>query len=920
MTNFRIVFSNPWLLLLLIPAVALALIPYFRVNKKYRRTRNRVISIVLHCLVMLLCVSLLAGISFRYSVVNAENEIILLVDASYSNAEQKEEKDAFIKDVVEQGGSNYGIGIVKFGYDQKYVAEISTDTTEVLQKYLDSEDPDTSATDIASALQFARGLFSYPDTSKIVLITDGIETDSKAKDVIRSIAADGVKVDTVYFPNQTKEEVQIIGVEFPKDNIVLNEPFELTLSFESNFDGKPQEAYISVSDNGDEKQRISCTLSENEQQVTFNHTFTEYGLHELRFELKSDKSDFGDSLTENNSYFAYYYLQDFNHILIIERNTGESSELQTLLTDQEYNVEVLSIEDDKDSIPRDAESLSQFEQVILVNIANSDINPLGFDLVLEEYVSELGGGLLTVGGENDTVGGSVVPHAYNRDDMAGSLYQQMLPVQVIDYTPPVAVMIIIDRSGSMGGGENSPLNMAKRGADACVMQLSTRDYCGIMTLEDSYTEEARITRVSERDTIREIIYNISEENGGGTVFSGAIERAGQALSSVDVKNRHIMLVTDGASSDPLSQYGEFIDLNAAKGITMSFIGIKPASDNAADMRAAAERGGGEYYEVTDPKQLGNMMFEDLKSNAIAEIEYDKEFQLKIGNVTPVVSGISESEIPVLSGYYGTVAKQGADVKVPLEGEYGVPIYAQWQYGNGKVGSFMSELNGVWSAIFINDDVGKQLIFNIVKGLFPMQDIVPKQIKATFDEDNYTTHMNVVTDLEQGGSVEVKITPLSQDAVNFYSERTIPIEMTDNYTRFVFEITCPGLYQVDIVRKDASGLVTAEFRTYKMFSYSAEYDYFPDETISASEFLASLAVSGEGAAIAPSNAFEIFLTFEKDLQREYDPRLLFLILAIVLFLLDIAVRKFKFKWIHEIVRDRRTKRSMAQDNYVANQKR
>ena len=59
MSNFRIEFSNPWLLLLLIPAVALALIPYFRIAKRYRRTRNRVISIVLHCLVMLLCISLL---------------------------------------------------------------------------------------------------------------------------------------------------------------------------------------------------------------------------------------------------------------------------------------------------------------------------------------------------------------------------------------------------------------------------------------------------------------------------------------------------------------------------------------------------------------------------------------------------------------------------------------------------------------------------------------------------------------------------------------------------------------------------------------------------------------------------------------------------------------------------------------------
>ena len=66
MTNFKIEFSNPWLLLLLIPAIALTLFPYFRLAKQYRRTRNRVISVVLHLVVMLLSITLISGISFSY--------------------------------------------------------------------------------------------------------------------------------------------------------------------------------------------------------------------------------------------------------------------------------------------------------------------------------------------------------------------------------------------------------------------------------------------------------------------------------------------------------------------------------------------------------------------------------------------------------------------------------------------------------------------------------------------------------------------------------------------------------------------------------------------------------------------------------------------------------------------------------------
>lgn len=74
--------------------------------------------------------------------------------------------------------------------------------------------------------------------------------------MIRSISADGIKVDTVYFPNETKSEAaDRSGAERPKDNISLNEPFNLTLNFQSNFDGEVAGAEVIVYDNGDAKIR-----------------------------------------------------------------------------------------------------------------------------------------------------------------------------------------------------------------------------------------------------------------------------------------------------------------------------------------------------------------------------------------------------------------------------------------------------------------------------------------------------------------------------------------------------------------------------------------------------------------------------------------------------------------------------------------
>ena len=247
--------------------------------------------------------------------------------------------------------------------------------------------------------------------------------------------------------------------------------------------------------------------------------------------------------------------------MLVERNEGESEALKGLLEEEN---EVLEISTwnvfNKEQAPTTLDDLRQYDQVILVNIANEDM-PEGFAEILYTYVNDIGGGVLTVGGnqvdDNGNVvldhNGEVVANAYNRDDMYGTLYQEMLPVQAIDYTPPIGVMIIIDRSGSMDGpfssSGQSKLELAKEGAKACLNALSERDWCGVMTLEESYAEEIRMTPITQRSKIEAAIDKI--EIGGGTVFTGALERSGSALKSLtSVQRRHVILVTDGIPSDP----------------------------------------------------------------------------------------------------------------------------------------------------------------------------------------------------------------------------------------------------------------------------------------------------------------------------------------------------------------------------------
>ena len=906
MTNFRIVYDHPWLLLLMIPAVLLALVPHFLTAKKYRRTRNRIVSLVAFIVASILAINLLAGIRFTYENPNENNELIVLVDVSESGETERGEKDALVESIVSISDGEYNVGVVKFGYGQVYAAKMSDNTEGVISEYYASADPDTTASDIASALEYAMSLFTYPQSAKIVLLSDGIETDGKALSAIRAIAARGVRVDTVCFPTEEVPEVQILSVEIPEQYLMIDEPFNAELRLKTNvpIDGEILVG-LEIFDNEKKVSEARLSVTEKETVIPIEVTLDQRGFHELAFKI-SNNSDTSD---KNNTYHTYVSIQQFNKILLIERNAGESAKMQEIFGDN-YEVSTLSIEENLSELPRDIETLAEYEQVILVNIAYSDM-PTGFEELLHRYVYNLGGGLLTVGGINDGTPSKPIPHAYNREDLDKSTYyKQMLPVSAIDFTPPTAVMIVVDSSGSMTTDAvegKTKYDLALDGATACLDTLSDRDYCGIVSFQSTASEKMQLIPVAQKDQIVETIeYMRKNQDAGDTIFSDAIIRAGEALSVLDnVEKKHIVMITDGMPSDKLSVYGEYIKDNLAKGITMSIITVGSASDTyQSSMKEAAEMGGGEYYHLTDPKSIPDEMQKLISLEAIPEIAYGEEFKLTIKDKTTVVTGIDETSLPTLKGYYGTVKK--ADAVVPLMGKY-VPIYAQWKYGNGNVGSFMCDLTGTdlsWSKNFVNDIVGQSIILNIVDNIFPNHDVRADGINFVIKSDNYETQLNA-HGVPENHRLEVEVNPISNSLVDL-KESGIAVTEAEGNRRFIFTIKDAGLYEIIVKRYDEENCLLSEIVLHKNFSYSEEYNYFTDREPIGDELLTELARMGNGIVV--DDVADVFNTFDKSVKREYDPRIVMLIIIIIAVLIDIAVRKFKFKWIHEIVRDRKNKKA------------
>lgn len=903
MTNFSINFVNAWWLLLLIPAIGLTLLSYFRLNKRYRFTRNRIVSVTLHIIIMILAITLLSGMTLEYYKPNTENEVILLVDSSFTTEDTEEDSDDFVKSVIDNCDSMFKLGIVKFGYDQVYAVELTNQLDKAYSAYLSSAEPDTTATDIASALNYAASLFENPEGARIVLLSDALETDSSASDVIKAIAAKGISVDTVYFTeeeDETADEVQIIGATHSVDKVEINVPFNIEVTLESSYEGI---ASVTPYDNNTPGVPVMVELVEGTQTVSIPYSFAWGGMHVVSFEVDCD----GDTLSQNNKYVNHIYIETFTEILVIESIDNESGSLVSTLG-EELNVKVVNVEDPT-NMPDTVDKLREFDEIILVNVANSDM-PVGFDALLYEYVHTHGGGLFTVcGNTKSSTEDDWTANAYTREDMYKTLYQDMLPVEIVNYTAPVGVIIVVDTSGSMLGNpyESSPLYWAMQGATACLDALTERDHVGIMTLSDSYTEELMMTPRTQRDKILASIAAIEEgaKDGslpsGGTLFSPALERAGKALAArSDIEKRHIILVTDGQpASGDAEAYRFWAQENAKKGVTMSIVGINATQDAADEMKDLLVNYAGckekNFHGVAngDYDTLPTLMREDLEVPEIKSVNYET-FRPEIAVQNSITNGIDPDDVPNLEGYYGVKIKPNATVT--LAGKY-TPIYSHWNYGKGRVGTFACDLNGNWSEEFIGSEIGIRLINNIVYSLFPSENLRASEVEAEISGDNYTTNLSIFTDL--GDDQYVKVTVTSPTNV----EQVITKDKTSGYSRISFAVKESGLHTILIQKMNADNTEAASTTVYKSLSYSKEYDAFADKA-AAEELATSLAErTGGSVLIDPIQVFDNAVEY---LHIVIDPRILFAILIIVLFLIDIAARKFKWKWLHEIIREKKRK--------------
>lgn len=821
---------------------------------------------VIHIITLILVTLVLSGFVIYQENIAIKNEVFVVVDLSSSSVGNKALMDEKVTQIVDEIDDNYKLGLIVFGKEPQLVSGLSSKKADVLNEYYQfDETVEISGTNIEKALEFAFENFSEKANGRIILITDGRETDGKAIKSAYDLASMGVRIDVIYLSSpQSNAEIQINQVTLP-DYIERGVEVNIRVTVKSAEVGN---ATVKVYDNNEligNGLGYNVLLNGAEDILSFEHTFLKSGVHEIRVEIEKE----GDLIENNNVYYTFANVDGkSNRVLIIDGTGSEAGVIQPLIKN-DFQTDVIQVHE----LASNPDIIKAYDGLAFMNIANQDL-PLGFDAKLKYYVEYLGGSLLTVGGNK----------AYQQVDMQGTIFESILPVFANTNAKSMAVMLVIDKSGSMITHNAQKLEMAKQGAINSVNALKDNDYVGIVIFDGNPEVLVEPTPVSRKAEIIEKINTITA--GSGTRYTGGLQLAKNQLDNFPGNanfNKHVIFLTDGAPQDTgyeavINQYGN---------ISLSTIAI--GNDHGIDYQLVESmvrvvEGRGDYYQVIDEFELPEIMEAEalsVSSDYLNEEEFEPAIQTRIPSVATITS------LPILKGYYGARLKEDATLVLRKDSD---PIYAEWTYGKGKVGSFMSDLSGNWSREFLDDARGQTFIKNIIKGLLPEEAINNYDIYPKFTKNNFETSVGITTIIGENDLIIMDvINPLGE------KERIDLEKQTSNTFTSKFETLIPGIYEVEITKLDQSGNVISKHFAYTSFSYSKEYDGFYSD-YEVFDIMKNLAKTGSGEIL-----FEIDGIFQEEAQKSFsetDPNFVLFIVALVLFLLDIVTRKFKFKWPHE----------------------
>lgn len=779
-----------------------------------------------------------------------ETTTIFAIDRSASAADCLAEETAFLQAAQENRTKKDSAGILSFGAGSmvEQMPSKESDLTAPLFSAVDE-----GGSDLAGALRLASSMMSERGAKRVVLLSDGNETTGDVLAQADLLAQQGAVLDVYLLQKEEKPEVQLTNMEL-SPVISKNTRYEIGLQIDATVD---TEATVRLYKENSLIAEEQVNIRSGESRMVFSDLTKEGGAVTYRAEIESKD----DTLTQNNRVYAYTYIEDVPRILIIEQeNSGR--QWAALLSGSQVAVEQI----DAPSAPVAQDILSKYDGIILADVS-MEMLPKGWAEAAETYVRTTGGGILVSGGEN----------AFALGGYKDTVLEEMLPVDMDLKTegqePDLTMIMVVDRSGSMEGGSYgiTRIDMAKEAVIRSLANFQEGDRVGVIAFDEKanwVVEPQEVT--AHQKEMENAVAQIQAM--GGTSILPALQMAYDAMMEENTKQKHILLLTDGQAEQ--TGYEKLLGQMEENGITLSTVAVGEESDQRL-LELLAEKGKGRYY-YTD-------VFSDLpeifaKETVLAGKEFlnNRSFYPEEKDASVILDGIDA--VPKLHGYVATTAKSRADTILISDEEE--PILAAWQYGLGRTAVWTSDVDGRWTSDWLASSEGAAILKNTVSWVLKSPIDESLRLTAQAGQENTSLRLEMPYD-EQIQQVAATV-----------------IENNGKQHEVTFSMTKPGVYEgvlptaaegayVAAVQKEKKDGTKEVSNTGFHISYAAEYDMTKGGD---GEEVLRQAAQRTGGRVLSSGA-EVFRGEVPEADSVHPLQKIFLVLALILFLLDIALHRF-----------------------------
>ncbi|MHA6258545.1 VWA domain-containing protein [Sporosarcina sp. CAU 1771] len=823
--------EHPLWLLLLIP-VSLYIVYTWKSSGMRLKAKGTTLFVL-----RLLAIGLLIfALTAPYSSLRVEEEqILFIVDRSASIEKSGGDADRWIAEGLAARKSNQSVGLYSFAHTFRTdtlltEAEVTVSAVEKVQ----GED----GTDITKAVDLASSVAKKNVATRIVLLSDGLETTGSIEELLPKFKGSPVQIDTVLLESPIVTDASITLFETPR-TAYIGEKQVLNVEVESS-SRTAGELIIYRNDSVISKEPVSLEPGNN--SFTFRTDASGEGL--LKYEAKLVVPN--DGFLENNQMLSVTMMESSPRVLIVETERNPSV-IPTLLDQEAIQVDVV----DAKQLPETLSGYMGYHAILFDNVPGHLVGEEKMAMI-EQSVKSFGTGFMMVGGDE----------SFGLGGYFKTPIEKLLPVEMElkgkEQLPSLGLMIVMDRSGSMSGQK---IVLAREASARSVELLRDEDSFGFIAFDDKVWDVIPLEKLEDKNSAIEKIMSVPA--GGGTDIFPAMKKAYENLGELKLQRKHIILLTDGQSPMP-AEYEDIISDGKSKNITMSTVAIGSDSDRGL-LEKLAEEGGGRFYDVIDESTVPAIL---SRETAMITRTYivDEPFYLTLRNV-PEWNALFKNGVPEMNAYIATTPKSTATIvgESPEED----PVIAEWMYGLGRTIAYTSDSSGKWGGDFAAWEGYTDFWNNAVARMLPSYKDVPYLI--THDRGGTYT----ITDSSGSAAfLDVAIVDEKGNEVAYTSEPLAPGKV-----RVTVDAN-PGLVFFG-VSDDKGGLFEAGISV----PYSDEYKP------SAPNVRLMEKIAEETGGQFLSEPEEVFRSHSYKSEEKKSIVSLLVVLAMILFFIDITLRRF-----------------------------